>query len=659
MWVRRIGTLFAVITITQFARDPNHTAAFETRSRKRSARDCMEVKEKGGLMKANNKVIQSIIMGTVVAILFLGANEALAETIFVDQAPCSDIGIGNPFCTIQAAVDAAVSGDTIEIAAGTYTENVIIDKSVTLLGAGPGVNGTFVDGGGAGTVIFVMPPAAAVTISNMTITGGDSDMGGGGIGNAGATLTLINITVSGNTSTGGGGGIANSFGTVTVINSTISGNTDAAAGGGILNVTGAGLSFTLINSTVSGNTATAESLGGGGIHNFFGLLRLFNSTVADNTDDFLGVGGILNGVGMVELTNSIIATNPGFDCGGGILSFGYNLDSDGTCFDGSVTGDITAPPLLGPLAENDGTTFTHALLAGSPAIDMGNPDGCDDPFGTLLTTDQRGKPRPEMAGGLCDIGAFEVQAAAVPLDDFLSYDIKKPKGEPKFVKFQVRLVDQFQDEVFSIEKRVALLNPADENVADINHSETHLVSYKIKEFRPEGEPKPPKAPISGIQIKDQFFDELIVNIDDENKADRVLVPASKSLDVLPLPPLDPPVDHFLCYKVRLPKETEFPKNIVVSIADQFSPDPRQFQLKKPRRLCNPVKFKDVHVDGSAEITASQNPDNHLICYDVKLLKEEPKHERTVVFLNDQFGEVEEWETKKERELCVPSTISSS
>ncbi|MCZ6768321.1 MAG: hypothetical protein O7D93_03645, partial [Acidobacteria bacterium] len=339
------------------------------------------------------------------------------------------------------------------------------------------------------------------------------------------------------------------------------------------------------------------------------------------------------------------------------------MDSDGTCI--GVTppavladGDFTDDPLLDPLADNGGPTFTHALLPDSPAIDAGDNAACPD-------TDQRGLSRPidgnEDGDAICDIGAYEfpLEREVMPLDDFLSYDIKKPKGEPKFVKFQVRLVDQFQDEVFSIEKRVALLNPADENVADINHSDTHLVSYKIKEFRPEGEPKPPKAPISGIQIKDQFFDELIVNIDDKNKADRVLVPESKSLDVLPLPPLDPPVDHFLCYKVRLPKETEFPKNIVVSIADQFSPDPRQFQLKKPRRLCNPVKFKDVHVDGSAEITASQNPDNHLICYDVKLLKEEPKHERTVVFLYDQFGEVEEWETKKERELCVPSTISSS
>ena len=66
-------------------------------------------------MKAKNKVIQSIIMGTVAAILFIGDTEALGETILVDIAPCSDIGIGNPFCTIQEAVDAAVPGDTIEM----------------------------------------------------------------------------------------------------------------------------------------------------------------------------------------------------------------------------------------------------------------------------------------------------------------------------------------------------------------------------------------------------------------------------------------------------------------------------------------------------------------------------------------------------------------
>ena len=51
-----------------------------------------------------------------------------------------------------------------------------------------------------------------------------------------------------------------------------------------------------------------------------------------------------------------------------------------------------------------------ALLSGSPAIDAGNPGGCTDSQANLLTTDQRGLPRPdkEDASG-CDIGAYERQ----------------------------------------------------------------------------------------------------------------------------------------------------------------------------------------------------------------------------------------------------------
>jgi hypothetical protein len=56
---------------------------------------------------------------------------------------------------------------------------------------------------------------------------------------------------------------------------------------------------------------------------------------------------------------------------------------------------------LGPLADNGGPTMTHALLSGSVAIDVIPEAMCQ------ATEDQRGEPRP--AGGMCDVGAFEVQ----------------------------------------------------------------------------------------------------------------------------------------------------------------------------------------------------------------------------------------------------------
>jgi len=67
---------------------------------------------------------------------------------------------------------------------------------------------------------------------------------------------------------------------------------------------------------------------------------------------------------------------------------------------------ITADPLLQPLADNGGTTMTHALSAGSPAIDAGNNLAS-------LYSDQRGSPFTRSAGPKPDIGAFESQP--VPL----------------------------------------------------------------------------------------------------------------------------------------------------------------------------------------------------------------------------------------------------
>ena len=69
-------------------------------------------------------------------------------------------------------------------------------------------------------------------------------------------------------------------------------------------------------------------------------------------------------------------------------------------------------PKLGPLQNNGGPTQTMALLAGSPAIDTGNPAGCTDGKGHLLITDQRGLPRPDTEDSHgCDMGAYERQSA--------------------------------------------------------------------------------------------------------------------------------------------------------------------------------------------------------------------------------------------------------
>jgi hypothetical protein len=277
--------------------------------------------------------------------------------------------------------------------------------------------------------VLSIPEGVATELRGLSVrrgsalSGGVLDVYGGGIENSG-DLTLTNSTVSGNAAASGGG-IANG-GTLTLINSTVSGNTGARptfnGGGGIVN----GRTLTLINSTVSRNSGNV----GGGISNG-GTLTLMQSTVSDN-DAALGGGGILN-YGTMTMANCTVSGNSG-NAGRGIYidgleestlsgsvvdgdctiappatltSNGHNIESSGDTCGFNQPADqvnVSADDLkLGPLQDNGGPTMTHALGGDSVAIDRIPAADCG------VTTDQRGEPRPETDGTMCDVGAFEVQ----------------------------------------------------------------------------------------------------------------------------------------------------------------------------------------------------------------------------------------------------------
>jgi hypothetical protein len=292
--------------------------------------------------------------------------------------------------------------------------------------------------GNATSRVFEIASGETVTISGLTIRNGHDDTIGGGIDNeGGATLTITNSTLSGNTAGSvnnpsvAGGGIFSS-GTLTIVNSTVSGNAVggiSGRGGGIYN----GGTLTIVNSTVSGNTAiigagidnggvattvtitnstfsgNAASAYGGACLNS-GTLQIANSTLSDNSA-FLGGAILLSGpFAPLQIGNTIL--NRG-DSGENIHSFGfatvtslgYNLSSDDA--GGHLTGpgdQINTDPVLGPLQDNGGPTFTHALLPGSPAINAGNPNFTPPPF-----FDQRGPGFNRVVNGRIDIGSFEVQ----------------------------------------------------------------------------------------------------------------------------------------------------------------------------------------------------------------------------------------------------------
>jgi predicted outer membrane repeat protein len=204
-------------------------------------------------------------------------------------------------------------------------------------------------------------------------------------------LTLNNSSIIDNETRG----IYND-GDLTLQNSTVSGNTVTGGGGGIIH----GI-VTVVNSTISNNSATGD---GGGIYG--GTVNIYSSTISGNSAGNRG-GGIYNS--NVDIQNSILVGNTasrnGPDCYGTLNTSGYNIIGNPTdCTYTPTTGDkVGADPLLGPLQDNGGPTFTHAIPITSPAIDVGNPSGCVDHRGIQLMTDQRDFPRV----GTCDIGAYE------------------------------------------------------------------------------------------------------------------------------------------------------------------------------------------------------------------------------------------------------------
>lgn len=263
-----------------------------------------------------------------------------------------------------------------------------------------------------------------VTVTGSTISGNDCCTmpgtgcfcTGGGVFSGSSTLVLTDTNVSDNTAEQGGG--IYSGGVLKLVNSTVSENVSRTWGGGM--VVGEG---TIINSTVSGNTAMDENpTGGGGILHGEGEgpLTIINSTVSSNVAD-QGGSAITTFGGRLTWGNSLIdgdcSLDPPEEVPGERVSLGHNIESPGnTCGFDTNKGDlfdVTPEQLnLGPLADNGGPTMAHALLTDpivSVAINRIPEAECVDAEGVPLTTDQRGEPRPDTGGTMCDVGAFERQ----------------------------------------------------------------------------------------------------------------------------------------------------------------------------------------------------------------------------------------------------------
>ena len=369
------------------------------------------------------------------------------------------------YAVIQDAVDDANCA-VINLAAGTFHENVIIRRPVEIVGQGA-----------AQSVVRAVPgghvfniKAAPVRLAALTITDGWGEEGGG-ITYEGSGLLLEDCIIEKNSAHSLGGGIY-SRGEVTIRRGSIRGNTAENGGGiysrsGVLSISGTRIhdneagghagglyngrqsQALLKNVSISHNTCridgggifnygamaisysavdhnTAVDFSGGGIRNE-GSLNINNSTISHNKDRPVHGAGISNcpgslrlknvtlssneGValyncsGVVRVKNSILSGNAGRDCSGTIMSDGYNLVSDVSgCSFHAAAGDLLG--VAAHLGRIKGSPAYRPLLFG-PGINAADPAGCTDHLGLPLATDQRGMPRV----GACDMGAFEYQGA--------------------------------------------------------------------------------------------------------------------------------------------------------------------------------------------------------------------------------------------------------
>jgi hypothetical protein len=291
--------------------------------------------------------------------------------------------------------------------------------------------------------IFKISSGKTATIKGLNIINGQPALteAGGGIFNEG-TLNLINSTVSGNStrSNNGGGGIYSFGGTLNLINSTVSGNSAHTHGGGIFP---AGATVTIINSTITNNHADSDNSApgltddvgggiGGGIYAGGSTVTVHNSIVAGN----------FNGDGVTDTPDDISGTlqaTSSFNLIGDAATSGGLQDKSVDAAHGNIVGNAgsgtinIATVLNILLASNGGTTRTHALVLGSPALDAGSNSNLPaDTYDTdddanvaeTLPVDQRGtgfarKLDSDDSGTTqtVDIGAYEADPTLENITD--------------------------------------------------------------------------------------------------------------------------------------------------------------------------------------------------------------------------------------------------
>jgi len=284
----------------------------------------------------------------------------------------------------------------------------VIERTLTIRGTG--ADRLRIDGGQLHQVLTV-GPGVTFALEAITLQDGAAPGGNGGalLLQSGAQATLRDCRITGSAA-GNGGGIAVDGATLRAERCLIDGNGATIQGGGVWSRGG---SVELVDTTVSGNTAddggglAAVDAGGPG------TTALYSVTLADNGAS-AGGNAFVSGGSEITARHTVLASPAaGDDCDGPLTSLDWNLADDASCGLLGAHDQEGVAAGLAALADNGGPTATHALQAGSAAIDAGGVP-CTDGQDVVLETDQRGPGFRRHADGdgvggtFCDLGAYEV-----------------------------------------------------------------------------------------------------------------------------------------------------------------------------------------------------------------------------------------------------------
>ncbi len=332
-----------------------------------------------------------MMMMSSLALLMIPQVALAEETYYVDvsntTSPWNGTS-GDPYNTIQDAIDIAESGDTIMVAAGTYYENLTWDANVTIQGAGSDV--TTIDGGGTDSVIYAFGVSPLVGIDGFTITNGDAEYGGG-MHIYGNGPIVTNCTFYNNSADYGGGIYTeDTSADPTITNCIFKDNSADIWGGGMYNDDN---TYPTVNNCIFYNNSAGW---GGGMCDWDSYPTVTNCTFYNNIATSVFGHAIYNQTGYWTVTNCIFwnSSYPGVaelieEVEGSNTNITYcNIDQVGfgTVPDGNPDGNhnIRKDPLF-----YDPDNGDFRLTGSSPCIDAGN----NAAIPTDLTQDINGDDR--------------------------------------------------------------------------------------------------------------------------------------------------------------------------------------------------------------------------------------------------------------------------